>query len=91
MDVTLFQLLPWGILLFLGMYRLLIYPINQRYQRALNRILAKEIARELYQQIHPDFTYEYKHKPDDLQSQLILSAAMEEFTRINQQEKENIQ
>lgn len=56
----------------------------------LNRLLAKEIARELYQQIHPDFSYKKKYKPDDLQSQLILSAIMEEFTRLSQQEKKEI-
>lgn len=82
MDVTLFQFLPWGILLFLGMYRLVMHPINQRYQRALNRLLAKEIARELYQQIHPDFTYEYKYHPDDLNSQLLLNTTIETFTQL---------
>lgn len=56
----------------------------------LNRLLTKEITRELYQQIHPDFFYEKKYKPDDLQSQLILSATMEKFTRLSQQEKKEI-
>ena len=82
MDMTLFQFLPWGILLFLGMHRLLIYPINQHYQRALNYLLAKEIARELYQQIYPDFTYVKKYHPDDLSSQLLLNTAIETFTQL---------
>ncbi len=82
MDVTLFQFLSWGILLFLGMYRLLIYPINQRYQRALNRLLAKEIARKLYQQMHPEFTYKYKYYPDDLNSQLLFNTTIETFTQL---------
>lgn len=82
MDVTLFQFLPWGILLFLGMHHLLIYPINQRYQRALNYLLAKEIARELYQKAHPDFTHKNKYHPDDLNSQLLLNTAIETFTQL---------
>ena len=82
MDMTLFQFLPWGILLFLGMHRLLIYPINQHYQRALNYLLAKEIARELYQKVHPDFTYKNKYHPDDLNSQLLLNTAIETFTQL---------
>lgn len=70
-----------------------LFQINQKEKImdvTLNRLLAKEIARELYQQIHPDFSYEKKYKPDDLQSQLILSATMEEFTRLSQQEKKEI-
>ena len=82
MDVTLFQFLPWGILLFLVMHHLLIYPINQRYQRALNYLLAKEIARELYQKAHPDFTHKNKYHPDDLNSQLLLNTAIETFTQL---------
>jgi len=72
-------------------YSIILRPLNLRYQSAFNRLLAKEIARSIYQKLHPEFTYDTKYRPDDLQSQLILSAAMEEFTRISQQEKENIQ
>ena len=72
-------------------YSVILRPLNLRYQSAFNRLLAKEIARSIYQKLHPEFTYDTKYRPDDLQSQLILSAALEEFTRISQQEKENIQ
>ena len=72
-------------------YSVILRPLNLRYQSAFNRLLAKEIARSIYQKLHPEFTYDTKYRPDDLQSQLILSATMEEFTRISQQEKENIQ
>lgn len=82
MDVTLFQFLLWGILLFLGMYRLLIYPIHQRCQRAFNHILAKEIARKLYQQMHPEFTYEHKYYPDDLNSQPLFNTTIETLTQL---------
>ncbi|WNZ00189.1 hypothetical protein SUSP_002606 [Sulfurospirillum sp. 'SP'] len=71
-------------------YSVILRPLNLRYQSALNRLLAKEIARSIYQKLHPEFTYDTKYRPDDLQSQLILSAAMEEFKRICQQEKEDI-
>lgn len=65
-------------------YSFILRPLNLRYQRALNRLLAKEIARELYQKIDPEFTYDNKYRPDDRQGQLILRAAMEEFARISQ-------
>ena len=72
-------------------YSVILRPLNLRYQSAFNRLLAKEIARSIYQKLHPEFTYDTKYQPDDLQSQLILSAAIEEFERIIQQKKENIQ
>ena len=82
MDITLFYFIPWGILLFLGVHRLVMKPINQRYQRAMNRLFAKQIARSLYQNLHPEFTYDNRYHPDDCQSQLILSEAQEEFQRL---------
>lgn len=72
-------------------YSVILRPLNLRYQSALNRLLAKEIPRSIYQKLHPEFTYDTKYRPDDLQSQLILSAALEEFKRISQQEKVDIQ
>ena len=67
-------------------------PLKDRsYKYAFNRILGKEIARTLYQKAHPEFIYENKYRPDDLQSQLILNTALEEFTRIYQQKQEGIQ
>ena len=85
-----YTVITTSIILVAIVYRLFLYPINQRCNIAFNDILAKEIARSLYQTINPQFTYANKYRPDDLQSQLILSAAMEEFKRICQQEKEDI-
>ena len=63
-------------------YALLVRPIHQRYQSVLDRLLGKEIARQLYQSLHTGFTYDNRYHPDDRQSQLILSAAREEFQRL---------
>lgn len=74
-----------------SVYALFIRPINRRYKRALDRLLAKEIARQMYQSLHPAFTYDNKYRPDDLNAQLILSSAIEEFNRLTNQTKENVQ
>ena len=83
------------LLLMLGMaglfYSVILRPLNLRYQSALNRLLAKEIPRSIYQKLHPEFTYDTKYRPDDLQSQLILNTALEEFTRICHQKQGDIQ
>lgn len=70
-----------GMVVIYMMYYLLLKPINRRYEAALNHLLAKEIARRLYQEIHPEFTYKAYHE-DDLQRQIILSSAVEEFRRL---------
>ena len=44
---------------------ILIRPLNKRYKKALATLLGKEIARSLYQQMHPEFTYENKYRPSD--------------------------
>ena len=80
-----------SIILFVFLYHLLIYPINKRLRLALNVLLAKEIARALYQKAHPEYTHEKKYRPDDLQSQLMLNTAIEEFLRISQKKEGNIQ
>ena len=72
-------------------YLLTMRPFNLRYKYAFNRILGKEIARTLYQKVHPEYTYDNKYRPDDLQSQLILNTALEEFTQMCQQKQEGIQ
>lgn len=91
MDVTLIHFIPWGILMFLGIHHLVMKPINLRYQRALDHVLGKEIARTLYQKIHPEFTYDNKYRPDDHQSQLILDSAIEEFICISRSKEGGIQ
>ena len=80
-----------SIVLFILLYRLLIYPINKCLKLALDVLLGKEIARTLYQKVHLEYTYDNKYRPDDLQSQLILSSTLEEFTRICHQKQGDIQ
>ena len=63
------------------MYAFMLRPINKRYEAALNHLLAKEIARRLYHEIYPDFTYQVYHE-DDLQRQIILNNSVEEFRRL---------
>ena len=57
------------------MYAFILKPINRRYEAVLNHLLAKEIARRLYREIYPDFTYQ-AYLEDDLQRQIILSSAV---------------
>lgn len=70
-----------GMIVVFMMYYLTVKPIHRRYETALNHLLAKEIARRLYQEIHPEFTYKAYHE-DDLQRQVILGSAVEEFRRL---------
>ena len=55
--------------------------MNRRYEAALNHILGKEIARRLYQEIDPNFTYK-AYQEDDTQRHIILSSAVDEFRRL---------
>ena len=51
-------LLPFmGLIVIFMMYAFILRPINRRYEAALNHILGKEIARSIYQKIHPEFSY----------------------------------
>lgn len=70
-----------GMIVVFMMYYLTVKPIHRRYEMALNHLLAKEIARRLYQEMHPEFTYKPYHQ-DDIQRQIILSSAVEEFRRL---------
>lgn len=70
------------VVLFGVVYGLFVRPIHRCYQNALDRLLGKEIARQLYQSLHADFTYDNRYHPDDRQSQLILNEAREEFQRL---------
>ncbi|NBK98087.1 MAG: hypothetical protein EOM50_08715 [Erysipelotrichia bacterium] len=75
-------ILPFvGMIVILMMYAFILKPINRRYEAALNRILGKEIARRLYQEIHPEFSYTKYHE-DDMQRQIILESVVDEFRRL---------
>ena len=62
---------------------ILIRPLNRRYKKALATLLGKEIARSLYQQMHPEFTYATKkYHPSDLLDETVLNSAKEMFTHL---------
>lgn len=67
------------------MYYFILKPIHRRYEMALNHLLAKEIARRLYQEIDSEFVYKPYHQ-DDIQRQIILSSAVEEFRRLRNED-----
>ena len=69
---------------------ILIRPLNKRYKRALATLLGKEIARSLYQQMHPEFTYTTKkYHPSDLLDETVLNSAKEMFTHLLQNKNKN--
>ena len=69
---------------------ILIRPLNKRYKRALATLLGKEIARSLYQQIHPEFTYATKkYHPSDLLDETVLNSAKEMFTHLLHNKNKN--
>ena len=63
------------------LYLFLLKPINRHYEAALNHLLAKEIARRLYQEMHPEFSYKSYHE-NDMQRQIILESVVDEFRRL---------
>ncbi len=67
------------------MYVFILRPINRCHEAALNHLLAKEIARKMYQEIHPEFSYKAYHE-DDVQRQIILNSSVEEFKRLLNEE-----
>ncbi len=69
---------------------ILIRPFNRRYKRALATLLGKEIARSLYQQMHPEFTYATKkYHPSDLLDETVLNSAKEMFTHLLHNKNKN--
>jgi len=50
-------------------------------------LLGKEIARTLYQQMHPGFTYENKYRPSDILDETVLNSAKEMFTHLQNKNK----
>lgn len=71
-------ILPAG-MAYIVLWLMLIRPLNSRYKHALATLLGKEIARSLYQQMHPEFTYENKYRPSDRVDEIVLNRALEEF------------
>ena len=72
------------------LWLMLIRPLNRRYKKALATLLGKEIARSLYQQMHPEFTYATKkYHPSDLLDETVLNSAKEMFTHLLQNKNKN--
>lgn len=78
-------ILPAG-MVYLVLWLMLIQPINKRYKKALATLLGKEIARSLYQQMHPEFTYNNKYYPSNIVDEIVLERAKEMFTHLFQKE-----
>lgn len=70
------------------MYYFILLPINQSCNFTFNYVLGKEIARRLYHELYPDFTYQAYHD-EDKQHQVILQSALEEFRNLLANEKKN--
>lgn len=63
------------------LYLFLLNPINRRYEAALDHLLAKEIARRLYQEMHLEFSYA-TYPEDDAKRKAILNSMVEEFRKL---------
>ena len=75
---------------YIPLWFILIRPLNKRYKKALATLLGKEIARSLYQQIHPEFTYATKkYNPSDLLDETVLNSAKEMFTHLLHNKNKN--
>jgi hypothetical protein len=74
-----FSCLPMviSIMVAFTLFLFLLNPINRRYEAALNHLLAKEIARRLYQEMHPEFSYATYHE-NDARREAILNSDGEE-------------
>ena len=69
---------------------ILIRPLNRRYKKALASLLGKEIARSLYQQMHPEFSYATKkYHPSDLLDETVLNSAKGMFTHVLHNKNKN--
>ena len=77
-------ILPAGIV-YIFLWFMLIRPLNRRYQHALATLLGKEIARTLFQQMHPEFTYENKYRPSDILDETVLNSAKEMFEKLTKE------
>lgn len=66
-----------------ALYLFTLKPLNKRYETALDYLLAKEIARRVYQELHPEFYYK-KYHVDNPKHQAILEASIEEIRKLQQ-------
>lgn len=73
------------ILLFILARFIMLRPIEKRYEATLNDLLAKEIARSLYKELHSEFTYKVYHEDDD-KRKAILNSCLEEFRKLRKKD-----
>lgn len=66
-----------------ALYLFTLKPLNKRYETALDYLLAKEIARRMYQELYPEFYYK-KYHVDNPKHQAILEASIEEIRKLQQ-------
>ena len=86
-DISLPTLLfIFAILAALVIYTFMMRSFNKRYKIALNRFLAKEIARRSYQRLYPEFKYEAYHI-DDQNERRLLDETLKEFETLMQMQK----
>ena len=63
---------------------------ERRYKKALATFLGKEIARSLYQQIDPTFSYDVKkYHPGDAIDEIVVKSPMEMFRALRKIENKN--
>ena len=83
-------ILPAGIAYIL-LWFMLIRPLNIRYKKALASLLGKEIARSLYQQFHPQFSYDAKkYHPSDVIDEIVVKSALEMIATLRETENKKI-
>ena len=70
-----------GLLFLFMMYAFIMKPLNRRYEALLNHRLGKEIARSIYQKIHPEFSYKL-YVIDDTSQKVLYDETMQEFEKL---------
>ena len=56
-------------------------PLNRKYEIAMNRLIGREIARRIYKELYPEFTYSSYHE-DHFVREVVISSAIEEFRKL---------
>ena len=56
-------------------------PLNRKYEIAMNRLIGREIARRIYKELYPQFTYSSYHE-DHFVREVVISSAVEEFRKL---------
>ena len=62
-------------------YMGILRPLNRKYEIAMNRLIGREIARRIYKELYPEFTYSSYHE-DHFVREVVISSAVEEFRKL---------